>query len=162
MSYIYIYIYIYIYDISNLRVNWQFIIDVSEERTASVLKIRYSVVLCILYVCVCVCVCVYTVLVIEARGGSGGWGTVLQAGGRVFDSRWGPSGRTMALELTQPLKKWVSGVCNGGWGKDCRCVGLTTQPPTCAVGYSPILACVGGSLQITSPFSCTDSVDYVM
>ena len=45
-------LHIYIYDISNLRVNWQFIIDVSEERTASVLKIRYSVVLCILCVCV--------------------------------------------------------------------------------------------------------------
>jgi len=46
----------------------------------------------------CVCACV---LIIEARGGSG-LGTALQAEGCVFDSRWGPSGRTMALESTQP------------------------------------------------------------
>jgi hypothetical protein len=31
------------------------------------------------------------------------WGTALQARGRVFDSRWGTSSRTMALESTQPL-----------------------------------------------------------
>ena len=47
--------------------------------------------------------CVYTVLVIEARGDSGGWGTALQAGGRGFNSRWVPSGRTLALKSTQPL-----------------------------------------------------------
>jgi hypothetical protein len=70
---------------------WQLIIDVSEEGTAPVLKI--SAVLCI----VCVCVCVFE---IEARGGSG---TALQAGGRGLDSRWGPSGLTIALESTQPL-----------------------------------------------------------
>ena len=33
------------------------------------------------------CVCVCTVLVIVARGGSGGWGTALQAGGSGFDYR---------------------------------------------------------------------------
>jgi len=58
-------LHIYIYDISNLRVNWQFIIDVSEERTASVLKNQIQC--CFMYF-----VCVCTVLVFEARGGSGG------------------------------------------------------------------------------------------
>jgi hypothetical protein len=53
------------------------------------------VVLCILCVC--------TVLVTEARGGSGGWGTALQAGGRGFNSRYVPPRRTLALKSTQPL-----------------------------------------------------------
>ena len=48
-----------------------------------------------------------------------------------------------------------------GVGKDCRCVGLTTLRPTCAVTYSLFLACVGRSLQITPPFSCTDRTVHV-
>jgi hypothetical protein len=41
-----------------------------------------------------------------------------------------PSGRTMTLESTQPLKKWVPGIFPGD--KGCQCVGLTTLPPSCA------------------------------
>ena len=39
-----------------------------------------------------------------------------------------PSGRTVALGSTQ--HKWVPGIFPGG--KDGRCVGLTTLPPSCA------------------------------
>ena len=41
-----------------------------------------------------------------------------------------PSGPTMALGLTQPLKKMVPGIFPRG--KDGRCVGLTTLPPSYA------------------------------
>jgi hypothetical protein len=42
-----------------------------------------------------------------------------------------PSGRTMALGSTQPLKEISTR--NTSWGdKDGRCVGLTTLPPSCA------------------------------
>ena len=69
-----------------------------------------------------------------ARGGAGGWDFVLQAGrSRVpFPIVIGifywhnPSGRSMALGLTQPLKKRVPGVFPGG--KSGRCVGPTTLP----------------------------------
>jgi hypothetical protein len=40
-----------------------------------------------------------------------------------------PSGRTMALGLTQPLTKM--GTRNIYWGKGGRCVRLTTLPPSC-------------------------------
>ena len=40
-----------------------------------------------------------------------------------------PSGRTMALGLTQPLKEMSNR--NISWGKGGRCVGLTL-PPSCA------------------------------
>jgi len=51
------------------------------------------------------------ILLIRARGGADGWGTGLKPEGREFDPRllleffiWHiPSGRTMALGLTQPL-----------------------------------------------------------
>ena len=42
-----------------------------------------------------------------------------------------PSGRTMALGLTQPLTE-MSTRNNSWWGKDRRYVGLTTVPPSCA------------------------------
>jgi len=77
--------------------------DVSEKPTASVFNIKYSVVLCI--VCVCLRVRVYCVgYFIGARGGTVGC-TALQAGGRGFDSRWGPSECTMVLGSTQPLSE---------------------------------------------------------
>ena len=41
-----------------------------------------------------------------------------------------PSGRTMALGLTQPLTEMSTR--NISWGKGGRCVGLTTSPPSCA------------------------------
>ena len=42
-----------------------------------------------------------------------------------------PSGRTMALGLTQPLTEMSTR--NTSWGvKGGRCVGLTTLPPSCA------------------------------
>src|SRR5215468_5222175 len=41
-----------------------------------------------------------------------------------------PSGRTMALGLTQPLTEMSTR--NISWGKGGRCVGLTTLPPSCA------------------------------
>jgi hypothetical protein len=41
-----------------------------------------------------------------------------------------PSGRTMTLGSTQPLMKMSTR--NVSWGKDSRCVGLTTLPPSCA------------------------------
>ena len=74
-----------------------------------------------------------------ARGGAVGWGTALQAArSRVrfpmasldFFHWHNPSGRTMALGSTEPLKKWVPGMCPGGKGG--RCVGLTILPPSCA------------------------------
>jgi hypothetical protein len=58
--------------------------------------------------------------------------------GRGFASRWcigifhwhNPSGRTMALELTQPLTEISTR--NIPWGKGVRCLGLTTLPPSSA------------------------------
>jgi len=57
--------------------------------------------------------------------------------GRGFDSRWchffhwhNPSGRTMALGLTQPLTEMSTR--NGSLGKGDRCVVLTTLSPSCA------------------------------
>ena len=51
--------------------------------------------------------------------------------GRGFDSRWcHPSGRTMALGLTQPVTEVRTKNIN--WGKGGRCVGLTILPPLCA------------------------------
>jgi hypothetical protein len=41
-----------------------------------------------------------------------------------------PSGRTMALGLTQPLAEMSTR--NIAWGKRGWCVGLTTLPPSCA------------------------------
>ena len=41
-----------------------------------------------------------------------------------------PSGRTMALGLTQPLTEMSTRNVLGGKGG--RCVGLTTLPPSCA------------------------------
>jgi len=58
---------------------------------------------------------------------------------RGFDSRWchlnffidNPSGRTMALGLTQPVTEMSTRNISYG-GKGGRCVGLTTLPPSCA------------------------------
>jgi hypothetical protein len=77
-----------------------------------------------------------------ARGGTVGWGTALQAERSwvrfpmvLLDFlQWhnpsGPSGRTMALGLTQPLTEMSTR--NVSWGKGGRCVGLTTLPHLCA------------------------------
>jgi hypothetical protein len=47
---------------------------------------------------------------------------------RIF--HWhNPSGRTVALGLTQPLTQISTR--NNSWGKGCRCVGLTTLPLSC-------------------------------
>jgi hypothetical protein len=52
--------------------------------------------------------------------------------GHGFDSLWfqghNPSGRTMALESTQPLTEMSTR--NIFWGKGGRCVGLKTFPPS--------------------------------
>ena len=72
-----------------------------------------------------------------------------------------PSGRTMALGLTQPLQKWVPGVFPGGKGS--RCIRLTTLPPSCAVvkkygnlnflkTSGPLQACNGTALPLPLPF----------
>ena len=64
------------------------------------------------------------------------WGTKLQAGrSRVRLSMeiiyWlNPSGRTMALGSTQPLTEMNTR--NVSWGKESRCVELTTWSPSCA------------------------------
>ena len=42
-----------------------------------------------------------------------------------------PSGRTMALGSTQPLTEMRTRCIS--WGKGCRCVRLTTLPPSCAI-----------------------------
>jgi hypothetical protein len=41
-----------------------------------------------------------------------------------------PSGRIVALGSTQPLTEMST--TDPSWGKDGRCVGLTTLPPSCA------------------------------
>jgi hypothetical protein len=44
-----------------------------------------------------------------------------------------PSGRTMALGLTQPITEMITRNISWGWGvKGGRCVGLTTLPSSCA------------------------------
>jgi hypothetical protein len=73
-------------------------------------------------------------------GGAVSWGTALQAGrlrvqfpivSMEFFHWHNPSGRTMALGLTQPLTEMsTSNIPLGGKGN--RCVGLTTLPPSCA------------------------------
>jgi len=74
-----------------------------------------------------------------ARGGAVGWGTAIQAGrSRVRFPKLSlefyidiiSSGRTMALESTQPLTEMSRGIFLVGKGD--RCVGLTTLPPLCA------------------------------
>ena len=77
--------------------------------------------------------------VIGVRGGAAGWGTALQAGRlpvrfpmasfEFFHWR-NPSGRTMALWLTQSLTEMSTR--NISWSKGGRCVGLTTLPRSCA------------------------------
>ena len=56
-----------------------------------------------------------------------------KAEGREFDTRWchwnNSSGRTMALESTQPLNRNEYQEYFLG-GKGSRCVGLTTLPPS--------------------------------
>ena len=50
--------------------------------------------------------------------------------GRGFDSPLhNSSGSTMTLGLTQPLTEMSTR--NISWGKDGRCVGLTSLPPSC-------------------------------
>jgi hypothetical protein len=62
------------------------------------------------------------------------WGTALQGSipdGIIGIFHWhNPSGRTVALGLTQPLTEMSTrniSWCKGGW-----CVGLATLPPSCA------------------------------
>ena len=51
--------------------------------------------------------------------------------GRGFNYHlYNPSGRTMALGLTQPLTEMST--TNISFGKGDRCVMLTTLPPSCA------------------------------
>ena len=64
-----------------------------------------------------------------ARCGAVGWGTALQAGrfaGSIPDGVIGiihnPSCRTMTLRLTQPLRKWLTGILPGGKGKKVKAV----------------------------------------
>jgi hypothetical protein len=74
----------------------------------------------------------------EARGGAVGEALRYKPEGRGIDSRcvigifhWhNPFGRTMALGSTQPLTEM--NIRNISWGKGCRCVELTTLPPSCA------------------------------
>ena len=101
----------------------------------------------------------------HAAGGAVGWGTALQAGrSRVrfpmmsleFFYLHNPSGRTMALGLTQTLTEMSTSSIS--WvGKGGRCVRLTTLPPSCAVVMKsgnlnflapsePLQACNGTSL----------------
>ena len=59
------------------------------------------------------------IVTLEARGGAVGWGTALQAGsipdGEIGIFHWhNPSGRTMALGLTQPLTEMNN--MNISWG----------------------------------------------
>jgi len=74
-----------------------------------------------------------------AHGGAVRWGTTLQIGmSRVwfpmvsseFFHFYNPSGRTMALGLTQPPTEMITR--NISWGKSGRCLGLTTLTPSCA------------------------------
>jgi hypothetical protein len=68
-----------------------------------------------------------------------------------------PSGRTMALGLTQPLIEMSTG------GKGGRCGRLTTLPPSCAVVMKsgnlnflepsgPLQACNGTALALPLPY----------
>ena len=85
-------------------------------------------ILCLYYVNIMFILCLYYVLAYEewghAAGGAVGWGTVLQAGrSRVrfpmvsldFFHWHNPSGRTMALESTQPLIEMSTR--NVSWGE---------------------------------------------
>jgi hypothetical protein len=79
--------------------------------------------------------------------------------GRGFDSRYhNPSGRTISLGLTQPLTNEYQEYFLGG--KGCRCVGLTTLPPSCAdksgilnllEPSGPVQACNGIALHLPLP-----------
>jgi hypothetical protein len=82
--------------------------------------------------------CILFLRILGARGGAVGWGTSRKVAGSIPDSTIGifhwpnPSGRTMALELSQPLTE-VS-TRNISWGgKSGQCVVLTTLPPSCAI-----------------------------
>jgi len=101
----------YIYDISRLRVNFRFIVSFNNILFfINILNFN------------------------GARGSAVGWGTALQAGrfagsipvGVIGIFQWhNPSGRTMALGLTQPLIEMsIRNICWGGKGG--RCLGLTT------------------------------------
>jgi hypothetical protein len=57
-----------------------------------------------------------------------------------------PTGRTMALGLTQPLTEMSTR--NISWGKVVRCLGLTTFPPSCL--HVPIVL-KSGSLRLLEP-----------
>ena len=70
------------------------------------------------------------------------------------------SGRTMALESTQPLTEMKPGVFP--WGKGGRCVKLTTLPSSCVIVMKsgnlnflepsgPLQACNGTALPLPLP-----------
>ena len=53
-------------------------------------------------------------------------------GGVIENVHWhNPSGRTVALESTQPLREMST--MNTSWGKGVQYLGLTTFQPSCAV-----------------------------
>jgi hypothetical protein len=80
------------------------------------------------------------------------------SGGVIGIFQWlNPSGRTVALGSTQPVTEISTS--NPSWGRDGRCVGLTTLPPSCGdcleilehqpPGTSrPLQACSGKDLSL--------------
>ena len=80
-------------------------------------------------------------VLLSKRGGEVGWGTALQAGkvtGSILDGVIGifhwhnPSGRIVALEMTQTVTDMSAKNISWGGGKGGRCLRLTNLPPSCA------------------------------
>ena len=85
-------------------------------------------------------------------------GSIPDGGAGIFH-RHNPSGRSMALRLTQPLTE--TSTRNISWGgKGGQCIGLTTLPPSCAEclkcgslnlleAHGPVQACNGITYLLT-------------